>query len=399
MTDYYYKYKKYKNKYAGKCNHSTQNICGEKNGRCTHIGVKSNEKCICNRQTNKCVKINNLSGLQEKLRRLESIPDNFNKYSNNHLSTQTQSNTSHVSHMKCFSNCISNVFQNPSHSTPSSNKVKLKSNNPLEDMLRKRKHPHSSHSNPSWSKVKQLEKQLKMGLPPLGVRKNIMDYMNTLDKNDPERVRLNELLEKINIQIESQSTKADSSDLLVNPLANNYSGLLESRAIHLTNLLKVKSRQDLGFKYSTISQIYHILLDDPKIKTIYNSLSKQQEKQLIKKLFNKLRSNPELRKTNRNTLFSLDNLKKIRKDIDIETVQYTKQKNEYDPPPISNNEFKDDNDLPCRNWLSSRAIGPLTGAEANIKKRVCKYCKSNSSQDSFSERYDPESRFCKVCCK
>jgi hypothetical protein len=272
--------------------------------------------------------------------------------------------------------------------------------NALEDLFKKRSEEVGSSLSKKTvisGKVNKFEKQLKMGLPPLGVKKNIMEYLDTLEKDNPEREGLNRLISEINKRIDRDSSGASETELLVNPLDNNYSGLLESRAIKLANKLKVKGRPDLGYKYDSIEDLYPKLLDD-KINKMYDRLSPESERELIKRMFNKLRSNIELRKTHRNILFSGENLKKIRKDIEIKSYSYSKKEDEYDPSPLSDDSFGEDNYDTCKKWLSSRATGPLTGAEDKIKKRICGNCLVSKDKDLFRERYDPKSKFCLVCC-
>ena len=360
MIDYYNKYKKYKSKYkyGGKCSEYNYNICGLSNGLCSNIGRdKATDTCICHRKTERCVKKNTISGLKERLSRLKE---------------------------SCHSSSDYDLFKKRSQ-------VDNEKSNAVSDLFKKRS------EKKVFNNVKKYEKQLKMGLPPLGVKKNIMEYLETLKVDNPERDELKLLVKEIDKRIDRESSGASESELLVNPLDNNYSGLLESHAIKLANKLNVKARPDLGYKYNSIEELYPELLYS-KIKKIYDRLSEESEKQLIKRLFNKLRSNTELRKTHRNILFSGENLKKIRKDIEIKSYDYSKKEDEYDLSPISDKNFIDNSYDICKDWLSRRATGPLTGAEDKIKKRVCGNCLVSDDKDLFREKYDPKSKFCHVCC-
>ena len=205
---------------------------------------------------------------------------------------------------------------------------------------------------------------------------------------------------------------------------------LKTLAVNLALMHKVTGNPYLGYKYKDTHKLYEELLESKVhqkcIKDIYSQLSKEDKISLITNLFEILRIDQSLINANQNVLFGPIGknyvLKKeglIDKSTD-DAINYSKKVDEFDDPPILDDQFDnphllDDNNLDtpaakdaarqkfnedkCQEFLSKRARGPLLGSEDKIKKWVCKSCIVDDNMDTLRGRFDPQSKFCKICCK
>ena len=78
MTDYYHKYQKYRNKYlqiAGKCQPYQEDDCAvnQDTNKCWQVELgEGDNQCICNHETDRCVKKHELRGSRTLVTKLQN---------------------------------------------------------------------------------------------------------------------------------------------------------------------------------------------------------------------------------------------------------------------------------------------------------------------------------------